>query len=115
VTELLPLAELPEGFRYPTEFVRVVDLGITRLEPWWIIEGNLLIRRHRDMRTRYPGRTLVPFAVRQDNDDVASFDVDAGNVAIVHEFASPGWEHVSFADDFYSWFRRAIEDFIAFE
>jgi hypothetical protein len=41
---------------------------------------------------RYPDRELVLFAVRQDNDDVACWDLDQGNVAVVHDFSSPGFE-----------------------
>ena len=54
-------------------------------------------------------------AVRRDNDDVACWDTAAGNVVIVHDFASPGYEQRSELRDFYAWFRQAIEDFIEFE
>lgn len=67
------------------------------------------------LRERYRERSLVPFAVRQDNDDVACWDTIAGNVTIVHVFASPGYEQRSEFGDFYAWFRQAIEDFIEFE
>lgn len=42
MAELLSLEDLPEGFDYPSEFIRVVELGMVNLEPWWILEGDLL-------------------------------------------------------------------------
>lgn len=115
VADLLSTDDLPEGFNYPREFVRVVELGLTNIEPWWIVQGDRLRDCFSGLRKRYSSRNLVPFAVRQDNDDVACWDINAGNVAIVHDFASPGFEQRAELPDFYSWFRQAIEDFIAFE
>jgi hypothetical protein len=57
---------------------------------------------------------LVPFAVRQDCDDVACFEPDHPGVAIVQDFASPGFEQRDRLPDFDSWLRRAIEDLIEF-
>jgi hypothetical protein len=112
VANLLTLEELPTGFDYPPEFVRVVGLGLTDLEPWWIIEGKLLRDFMKLLASAYPRRRLVPFAKRQDRDDVACWDLAKGDVAIVHVGASPGWEqHARFAD-FYGWLRQAVEDLI---
>jgi hypothetical protein len=115
MADLLSTVDLPEGFEYPPEFIRVVELGLTSIEPWWIIDGDRLRSRFIGLRERYRKRSLVPFAVRQDNDDVACWDTMAGNVAIVHDFASPQYEQRSEFDNFYAWFRQAIEDFIEFE
>jgi hypothetical protein len=108
--------ELPDGFVYPKEFLRVVELGLTRLEPWWIFEGELLRARHKDLAKRYPTRSLVPFARRQDNDDVVCWEVGrADEVVIVHDVAPPGWARRGDFPNFYDWFRQAVEDFIAFD
>lgn len=115
MADLLSVGDLPEGFDYPREFVRVVELGLTNIEPWWIVEGDTLRARYSGLRERYTNRRLVLFAVRQDNDDVACWDADTGKVVIVHDFASPGYEQRAEFPDFYSWFRQAIEDLIAFE
>jgi len=112
---LLSLAELPSGFEYPRQFRRLVDLQLTKLEPWWVIEGELLAERFLGLRERYANRTLVPFAVRQDNDDVACWDVDRGDIVIVHDFASPGSEQRGAYAKFEDWLRAAIEDFLEFE
>lgn len=117
MVELIPVNELPRGFRYPASFLRVVELGLTDLEPWWIMDGAMVRDRNRGLAKRYPARTLVPFARRQDNDDVACWDLarPEGVVAVVHDFASPGWEARKEYPDFFAWFRQAIEDLIEFE
>lgn len=117
MAELLGVADLPEGFDYPRQFIRVAELGLTDLEPWLILEGEQLWDRSRGLRSRYPLRVLVPFAQRQDNDDVACWEPSAGDgvVVIVHDFAKSGWEERGQFGSFYDWLRQAIEDLIAFE
>jgi len=117
VAELLKADILPAGFEYPREFLRVVELGLSDLEPWLVLEGEQLHLRHQGLRERFPGRSLVPFACRQDNDDVACWDVDGGDrrVVVVHDFASPGWEQRAQFAEFKDWLRQAVEDLIAFE
>jgi hypothetical protein len=55
------------------------------------------------------------FAVRQDNDDVACWDIDQANAVVVHDFASPGFEQRREFPGFYDWLRQAIEDLIEFD
>ena len=112
---LLTGTELPDGFSYPAEFLRVVDLGLINLEPWTILLDEELVHRNSGLRERYPERVLVPFARRQDNDDVACWDVSRGHVIIVHDFASPGYEERQQFEGFYSWLRQAVEDLIEFD
>jgi hypothetical protein len=116
VADLLSIDDLPPDFEYPQEFIRVVELGLTNLEPWWILKGEPLRDRFRGLRERYPDNLVVPFAARQDNDDVACWDLAQGNIVIVHDYAAPGWERrrPEFAT-FYDWFRQAVEDCITFE
>ncbi|WP_375431308.1 hypothetical protein [uncultured Friedmanniella sp.] len=114
---LLSLTDLPEEFSYPPFFIRVVGLGLTNLEPWWIIEGDVLLMKYQGLRKRYPTRRLIPFARRQDNDDVACWDLELarGGVVIIHDFAEPGWERREEMVSFENWLRRAVEDLIEFE
>ena len=108
--------ELPDGFAYPHAFSRIVGLGLTVLEPWYLLRGDLLTKTMSGLRQRYPDRTLIPFAKRQDNDDLACWEMDRGEeIIIVHDFASPGWEQRDRFVDFWAWFRRAIEDLIEFD
>lgn len=117
MTELLRPEEVPQNFWYPRSFIRVVELGITNLEPWHILEGSTLRARQTGLAQRFPDRTLIPFAIRQDNDDVACWDLDRGaeEVVVVHDFASPGWEDRAEYHDFYAWLRQALEDLIDFD
>ena len=115
MAELLGPKELPDGFAYPAEFLRVVDLGLVNLEPWSILEGDALRERHIGLLRRYPARRLVPSARREDNDDIACWERSHGQIVVIHDFASPGFENRHEFPDFWSWFRTAIEDFIAFE
>lgn len=118
MADLLTAAELPEGFQYPRNLGRAIDVGLTDLDIWWIIEGDTLRNLFATLRRMYPARKLIPFARRQDNDDVACFDLDSGSISIIHAYASPGWEQRgegSVFATFDDWLRQAIEDFIAFD
>ncbi|WP_253951761.1 hypothetical protein M1D51_17215 [Arthrobacter sp. R3-55] len=111
---LLVADELPEGFVYPRGLLRLVELDLCDLEPWLILTGHQLRSRNHGLAERYPDRNLIPFARRQDNDAVACWDVGTGTVAIVHDFASPGWENQGEFEHFDAWLHSAIEDLIEF-
>jgi hypothetical protein len=111
-TELLGSADLPLGFSYPPEFISTLDLGLTNLTPWSIYTGQSLQDRYRGLGQRFPDRELVPFARRQDNDDVACWDTRSGKVVIVHDFGDPKARDRATFDDFFGWLRQAIEDLI---
>lgn len=112
---LLGLSDVPDGFSYPASFVRVIELGLVDLEPWQILEGDWLFARYTGLAARYPGRVLVPFARRQDNDDVACWQVGSHEVLIIHDFDDSGRELRETLPSFYAWLRRAIEDLIEFD
>jgi hypothetical protein len=112
---LLGESVLPTGFEYPPGFLRAVDAGLTNFEPWWIIEGEKLRLCYLGLRDRYTDRVLVPFAARQDNDDLACWDLARGTVVVIHDFAAPGFEQRAELPDFAAWLRLALEAFIDFE
>ncbi|GAA0457167.1 hypothetical protein ACFQ2B_21730 [Streptomyces stramineus] len=113
--DLLPVEELPGGFTYPEEFLRAVESGLVGLDPWWLLEGTNLRARVTGLRERFPERRLMPFARREDNDDVACWDLEADVVRVIHDFSSPGRENRREFATFYDWLRAALEDFIEFE
>ncbi len=115
MTELWSDDELPRGFAYPSTFRRVVALGLIDLEPWSLLSGAALRDRLEGLRHRYPQRTLVPLARRGDNDDVACWDLGAGTVCVIHDYATPGWEQKHEFEDFGAWFRQAVDDMLEFE
>lgn len=113
--DLLAVLDLPEDLVYPPDFIRVVELGLTNLEPWRILTGELLRDRYAGIARRYPQQALVPFARRQDNDDVACWDARDGRLVVIHDFASPGSEVRGEFPNFYAWLRQAMEDLIEFD
>lgn len=114
--ELLPPELLPRGFTYPREFLRIVEQGIVDLSPWHLLGGDRARIRREGLQQRYPDKNLVPFARRQDNDDVACWEgQNTQQIVIIHDYASPGWENARKFPSFWDWFRVAVEDMIAFE
>jgi hypothetical protein len=109
--------ELPKGFLYPNQYKRIVDLGLVDLEPWHIMSGKRLSWRNSGLKHRYPLRTLIPFAERQDNDDVACWEVvsDKTRTVRIHDFADAGWEQKQEYEDFYAWFTQAVADLVEFD
>jgi hypothetical protein len=113
--DLLTPAELPDGFRYPPQFERLISLGLIHIEPWHLLEGQELRHAQQTLARLYPERDVVPFAGRQDNDDTACWeDSNVERVVIIHAFASPGWEASGEFATFDDWLREAVEDLIDF-
>jgi hypothetical protein len=114
MADLLTNSDLPAGFRYPPEFIRAVELGIVDLEPWFVLTGDYLLDRYLGMRERYPRKTYIPFAEKQDTVDFACWTGPSAQVTLVHDFASPGWELRSHQTwpNFHAWLREAVDDYI---
>jgi hypothetical protein len=108
---VLDRADLPDGFAYPSEFLRLIDVGVLYLDPWEVLTGEALALRHEGLATRFPGRVLVPFARREDNDDIACFEMVEGSQEVVriHDFATPGWERRHQYANFREWFHEAAD------
>jgi len=110
--ELLDEKDLPYGFRYPDSIKKAVALGLINICPWSILDAKGVKIRLDGLKTRYPNRKLIPFAERQDNDDVACFEADKGyEVQRIHDFASIGWEQLQGTNEnFIEWFKSALDD-----
>lgn len=111
---MLNNTQLPSWFTYPKEYLRVVDLKLVNLEPWFFLQGEQLESRNKGLKDRFPGVELVPFARRGDNDDVACWEKSGGNlkVYILHDFSKWGWDKRKECADFWVWFRKAIDEMI---
>jgi hypothetical protein len=83
MVSLIPTDELPPGFSYPAEYLRVVAFGLTNLEPWTLMDGGALRTLHKQLRHRRPGANLVPFAANRDTNEVACWDTAAGDVVVI--------------------------------
>lgn len=101
--------KLPEGL------VRIMGQNLVDLTPWHVLPRDLAVKRLLSMRQRY-SRKYVPFAYRQDTDDLACIDAASPEeVVIVHDFASEGTELRKRFATFWDWFRAAVEDMVLFE
>ncbi|WP_068083758.1 hypothetical protein [Polycladidibacter stylochi] len=113
--QLLNASETPAWFNYPKDFLRVVDQGLLDFDPWIILQYEQLRVRLNGLEERYPTRSLVPFARREDNDDVACWEKDRPGVVIIHDFASPGYEDKQAEVNFWDWLRSALETTIEYD
>ena len=113
---LVPASDRPPWFVYPRAFRRVLEQRLIHLTPWHLLDAAQTIERLHGLQMRYPSRELFPFAYRQDNDDVACWARDRGErVFVIHDFASPGFEDEAEFDDFWSWFRAAVDETILWD
>ena len=111
--ENFDVQEFYECYNYPEEFLKIVELNLVDLDIWYLMPKKQVEIRIRGLKNRYPERKLIPFARRDDNDDIACFEVGKGNkVQIVHDFASAGYEQRKEYDCFWNWFKDAVEEMI---
>ncbi|WP_326590485.1 hypothetical protein [Streptomyces sp. NBC_01294] len=107
--------DLPENFRYPEVFVRAAEAGLLSLDPWWALSEDLIKLRSEQLAGQFPQLRLLPFARRQDNDDVACWDLDKPGILVIDSFGVPGTEVVEKFTDIGGWLRKALDDFIEYE
>ena len=113
--DLLTQTERPKWFDYPQDFLRIVEeQKLLDFDPWIVMRGDQLRTCFNGLKERYPTRELVPFARREDNDDVACWDKNKG-VVIIHDFASPGYESKQELSSFWDWLRGALEATIEYD
>ena len=102
-----------KDYFYPEEYMKIIDLNIVDMSVWYLMEKEQVEVRINGLKNRYPKRKLIPFAKRDDRDDIACFEVGKGNkVQIIHDFASDGYEQRKEYESFWDWFRDAIEEMI---
>ncbi len=110
---LLSNKELPAWFEYPTEYKLLIEQNLLDFDPWIILNNDRIKIRLEGVKKRYPNRYLIPFARREDNDDLACFEKDKG-VVIIHDFASEGFEGGKDSMEFWNWLRKVVEDMIEY-
>lgn len=116
MSQILDDIQRPEWFKYPPAFLRAVEQQLVDLTPWYIMSSHDVVERMKGLKQRYPTRDLVPFARRDDNDDVACFERGKNeSVVIIHDFASPGHEQRTVFSSFWDWFKYAVDEMIQFE
>lgn len=113
--QLYEASDLDVAVRLPEGLFRLAKQNLVDLTPWHVMPRELAMTRLRGMRQRYAHK-YIPFAYRQDNDDVACIDPAAPDeIVIVHDFASEGTELRKRFGSFWDWFRAVVEDMVLFE
>jgi hypothetical protein len=112
---MLQPADLDVTIAIPVGLEKLYRLKIADLTPWHLMPRELALKRLHGLRQRY-ARKYVPFARRQDNDDLACLDPKLpGRVVVVHDFAAETTEARHEYSNFWDWFRAAVEDMILFD
>ena len=89
-------------------------MNLTDFEFWYFIPDDQLPKRFVGMSQRYPTRKYIPFARRDDCDDIACFEYGKGeNVYIVHDFAGAGFEERKCYSNIGGWLKDAIDELIS--
>lgn len=111
--ELAKLSDLYPDFEYPYEFREIVRLNLLDFELWYLMDAKQVRMRICGLQNRYPLRKLIPFARRDDCDDIACFEIGSKNeVQIIHDFASAGYEQRTEYSRFWEWLRAAVDEMI---
>ena len=101
------------GFEYPQEYLKIAELELIDFDHWFLLSDELVEKRHKSMKERYPHRNVIPFAARYDCDDVACFEIGYGErIFVVHDYSSEGYERRQEYADFWTWFKAAIQELI---
>lgn len=102
---------VPEGYRWLVDRGHVGFEARTPLEPWYFLEKPI------DVQKQWPQgpskSALYGFARRQDNDDIACFEVDAGvvkRIVGIHGWTSDGYVVTEPHDDIWGWLKSALDD-----
>ena len=94
-------------------FLKIVELNLVDFDFWYLMSKEQVEKRIKGLKERYPDRELVPFARRDDSDDIACFDIKKNSkVQIIHDFASAGYEQRKEYNTFWEWFKEAIQEMI---
>ncbi|MHB8873471.1 MAG: hypothetical protein ACYC8T_07260 [Myxococcaceae bacterium] len=113
---LLDADSAPPWFHYPKDYLRTVQQTLIDLSPWYLMDRDQVLERMKGLRERYSNRQLVPFARRDDNDDLACWEQDRGErVLLITDFSASGQEQRRVLPDFWAWFRAAVDDMIHFK
>jgi hypothetical protein len=103
------------GFSPSDDYIRFAEFGIKHLEPWKWLDGDRFDFRLSGLRHRYPSRNLLPFAERQDCDDVACWEgFNSDRVVIIHDYAEAGWESKASFVSWREWLHQALDDCLDF-
>ncbi|MBH5328965.1 hypothetical protein H9Q10_04695 [Eikenella sp. S3360] len=103
------------AFQYPESFKKMIELNLVDFDIWYLLDAERAKIRYDGLQNRYPTRKLIPFARRDDCDDIACFEIGkGGKVQLIHDFAGPGWEQRREFPDCWVWLAQAVNDMIEY-
>lgn len=109
--------DLPNGFKFPQDFINVISLkDIPQYDPWWFLAKFPDRARawFNMLETDFPARRLIPFAKYNADPEVACFDGNdvSGDpiVYYVQADASPGKEISGSEPNFAAWLERTKKE-----
>ncbi|MDR1181550.1 MAG: hypothetical protein LBL13_06200 [Bacteroidales bacterium] len=107
------------GVSVPCGYAWLLERGLINFEPFCGLQPWHYLKRDRILlvQERWPQgpsiRPLIVFAKRQDNDDMACFEVDSKcvvAVVIIHGWTSNGYDIVARYESFWDWVKAVVED-----
>lgn len=99
-----------QGIKYPVAYTCLLERHLIDFGIWFLLPENRIQGKKAGLESRY-NRKLIPFAERNDNDDVACFECFEGSkVKIIHDWASRGWEQREMLDDFWAWLHFTVDE-----
>jgi hypothetical protein len=106
---LLSNDEKPDWLTYPAGMIDLVRAG-TDLTPWHLIKADSALRSYEVLQARLH-RDLIPFAHRQDREDLACFERGKGEqVLLIHDNTGAGWEDEGRFETFLEWLADAKQE-----
>jgi hypothetical protein len=100
---------IPKGLNF------LLSEQIVKLTPWRLLKDDSFDLWFNEYQTKYPGRKIIPFAARYDDDVIACFDEDEPEKIFVLLTQAPIYDDViKTYDDFWSWFKQCINNMIEF-
>ncbi len=69
--ELFNINDIYEEFKYLASYLKAVELSLVDFEFWYFMSQEQVETRISGLMNRYPSRKLIPFARRDDCDDIS--------------------------------------------
>jgi hypothetical protein len=79
------------AFQYPEEYLNFLKKPMSKdFEPWTMLAHyeSRVDSWRKILSEQYPTYSLIPFAKYDANDDVACFDLQRGDIAIINSFST---------------------------
>lgn len=104
---------VPKGYLWLVKQGLIGYSGFGPLQPWYYLDAT----NYFSVSEKWPEGpcmgTIIAFARRQDNDDIACFQVTDGaatEILVIHGWSVNGYELIAKFSSFWEWLKFVIED-----